>query len=140
MFECYCKNSGGDLAASIQAGETKIGELGPAIEAAMGKQAVLGKELKENQEDLKAATAAMDEATAIRNTEKKLFDKELADSQTNIAALKKATAVIESGMSGGSFLQSSAVRTLRNHLKKQESLDSDHQEVLSFLSGEQGGE
>ena len=114
---CYCKNSGGDLQASIEAAD-----------------------LKSHKNDRRAAKDAMAEATAIREKEKAVFDKDHADITANLAATIKATAAIEKGM-GSSFLQTTAAEVLRKVVNARESmLESQRQEVLAFLSGQQAGE
>eukprot|EP00443_Scrippsiella_acuminata_P006562 CAMPEP_0115298990 /NCGR_PEP_ID=MMETSP0270-20121206/68550_1 /TAXON_ID=71861 /ORGANISM="Scrippsiella trochoidea, Strain CCMP3099" /LENGTH=97 /DNA_ID=CAMNT_0002716699 /DNA_START=12 /DNA_END=302 /DNA_ORIENTATION=+ len=75
-YMCYCKSSGSDLTTSIEAAETKLGELGPAIEAAINKKAQLEKDLASHEADKILAKKAMNEATALREKEKAAFDKE----------------------------------------------------------------
>merc|ERR1712137_644610 len=58
-----------------------------------------------------------------------------AEYDANIDALSKASAAVGAGMSGG-FLQTPTARTLRDLvLTKQNILDADRQQLLSFLSG-----
>merc|ERR1719291_1322583 len=64
---CYCKNSGGTLADSIEAAKTKIPQLEAALEGSAGKKAQLESDLKEHNADREAAKKAMAEATGIRN-------------------------------------------------------------------------
>eukprot|EP00443_Scrippsiella_acuminata_P084191 CAMPEP_0115494284 /NCGR_PEP_ID=MMETSP0271-20121206/64636_1 /TAXON_ID=71861 /ORGANISM="Scrippsiella trochoidea, Strain CCMP3099" /LENGTH=647 /DNA_ID=CAMNT_0002922849 /DNA_START=42 /DNA_END=1985 /DNA_ORIENTATION=+ len=134
------QSNGGDLAANNEAAETKLADLGPAIDAAISKKAQLEKDLASHQEEKNANKAAVDQATALREKEKAAFDKELAENKVNYNSVSKALDALEQGM-GGSFLQTGEAGVLRAFLmKKQEKLDGDRQEVLSFLSGEQGGE
>ena len=138
-FMCYCKTSGGDLAASIQAAAAKGPELESAIKAAESRKQQLEDDLKSHQTDRSAAKDAKAEATAIRKKEKATYDKELADNQANLAATKKATDAIAQGM--GSFLQTSAADTVRKFVsERQDMTESDRQDVLAFLSGQQQGE
>merc|ERR1719486_668572 len=134
-FMCYCKNSGGDLQASIDGANTKIPELESAIEAASSRKTQLEKDVEEHQNDRAAAENAMAEATSIRGKEKAAFDKLSSDQSTNLAAIGKAIAAISAG-SGASFLQSAAASTLRAAI--QHSSDADRTEVLAFLSGGEG--
>merc|ERR1712194_802938 len=139
-FMCYCASSGGDLQASITAAQTKIPELESSIKASTSQKVQLESDLKQHQVDRAAAKKAMAEATSLREKEKATYDKALADNQANLAATKKATAAIEQGM-GGSFLQTSAADLLRNLVSSnQNMMNADRQELLSFLSGEQGGQ
>merc|ERR1740139_1844471 len=133
-FMCYCKTSGGDLQASIDAAKTKIPQLAASIEAATSRTDQLKADLKSHQTDRRAAKGAMKEATAIRLKEKATFDKENADINANLAATRKATVAIEKGM-GSSFLQTATAALLRKVVNAREMLDSDRQELLSFLSG-----
>merc|ERR1712194_395339 len=139
-FMCYCESSEGDLQASITAAQTKIPELESSIKASTSQKVQLESDLKQHQVDRAAAKKAMAEATSLREKEKATYDKALADNQANLAATKKATVAIEQGM-GGSFLQTGAADLLRNLVSsKQNMMNADRQELLSFLSGEQGGQ
>merc|ERR1712194_342807 len=118
-FMCYCKNSGGDLQASIDAAEAKIPQLAASIEAGNGRMTQLKSDLKSHKNDRRAAKDAMSEATAIREKEKAVFDKDHADITANLAATIKATAAIEKGM-GSSFLQTTAAEVLRKVVNARE--------------------
>jgi len=136
-YMCYCKNSGGDLAASIESAETKIGELSASIESGSEKQEQLKGDLSSHQTDRDAANKAMSEATAVREKEKAAFDKALGESKTNLVAMRKAVEALEKGMAG-SFLQSGAARFLQRYVaSNHQLLETDRQTVLSFLSGQQ---
>jgi len=138
-FQCYCKNSGGDLAASISAAEEKIPELDATLKELTSQKEQLEADLKTHKKDRRAAKAAIEEATAIREKEKAAFDKSVGDDRTDLAAVRKATAAIEAGM--GSFLQTADAGVLRRFIAaKQDLPESDRSDVLAFLSGTQGGE
>eukprot|EP00405_Crypthecodinium_cohnii_P010102 CAMPEP_0206440656 /NCGR_PEP_ID=MMETSP0324_2-20121206/12866_1 /ASSEMBLY_ACC=CAM_ASM_000836 /TAXON_ID=2866 /ORGANISM="Crypthecodinium cohnii, Strain Seligo" /LENGTH=725 /DNA_ID=CAMNT_0053908369 /DNA_START=45 /DNA_END=2222 /DNA_ORIENTATION=+ len=135
-FECYCKTSGGDLGASIEAAEAKLEEVAPAIEASTSKKAKIEEELTASKEEREACKTAMAEATALREKEKAAFDALLGDSKANLVALDKAIAALEGGMSG-SFLQTTAASTLRRLVAGNKDLDDDdRQTLLSFLSSD----
>jgi hypothetical protein len=139
-FMCYCQTSGGDLQASISAAETKIPEVGASIKAATGQKVQLEADLKSHQTDRAAAKKAMAEATALREKEKAAYDKTLSDNKANLAATIAAYTAIEKGMAG-SFLQTTSANLLRSIVaSRQNMVDADRQEVLSFLSGQQAGE
>ena len=55
-FMCYCKTSGGDLTASIEAAEAKIPELAAELEAMTSRKSQLEADLKSHQEDRAAAS------------------------------------------------------------------------------------
>jgi chromosome segregation ATPase len=132
-YMCYCKNAGGDLAKSIADAEKRGPELTSEIEASTGKLAQLKEDVKAHQTDRAAAKAAMAEATSLREKEKAAFDSEKSESETNIAAIGKATAAIEKGM--GSFLQSTSASLLKKIVMSRNLMDADRQDVLAFLSG-----
>jgi len=112
-FMCYCKNSGGDLAASIADAETKVSELPSAVEEAQGQLGQLKEDLKKAQTDRAAAKAAIAEATAIREKEASEFASLSSELKTNIGAIGKAVAALEKGM-GGAFLQTAAASVFKN--------------------------
>jgi len=133
-FMCYCKSSGGDLAASIADAETKVSELPSAVEEAVGQLGQLKEDLKKAQTDRAAAKAAIAEATAIRGKEAGEFATISSELKTNIAAIAKAVAAIEKG-TGGAFLQTTAAATLKNLVENdQKMLDVDREDITSFLS------
>merc|ERR1719162_2349465 len=77
----------------------------------------------------------MADATAIRAKEAAAFAAEKAEFDANIAAVTKATAAVEKGMSG-SFLQTNAAQVLKQLVTAQNNMDdSDREELTSFLSG-----
>jgi len=138
-FQCYCKNSGGDLQASISAAEAKIPELAATLKEMSSKKEQLDADLKAHKSDRRAAKAAVEEASALRAKEKATFDKSVGDDRQDLAAVRKATAAIEEGM--GSFLQTPDAGVLRRFITaKQDMPDGDRSDVLAFLSGTQGGE
>jgi chromosome segregation ATPase len=135
-FMCYCKNSGGDLQASIADAETKVSELPSAVEEAEGQLGQLKEDLKKAQTDRAAAKAAIAEATAIREKEAGEFATVSTDFKTNIAAVGKAIAAIEKG-AGGAFLQTQAAQTLKNLVENDSKmLDVDRDDLTSFLSND----
>jgi len=135
-FMCYCKNSGGDLAASIADAETKVSELPSAVEEAVGQLGQLKEDLKKAQTDRAAAKAAIAEATAIRGKEAAEFATLSGELKTNIAAIGKAVAALEKG-AGGAFLQTAAASTLKNLVENDEKmLDVDRQDITAFLSND----
>merc|ERR1719188_1261499 len=103
-FMCYCKTSGGDLAASIEAAEKKIPELSSSIKESVSQAETLKIDIKQAQTDRSSAKKAMAEATALRQKEANTFAAEKSDGESNIAALAKAVAALEKGM-GAAFLQ-----------------------------------
>jgi len=136
-FMCYCKNAGGDLSTSIAASDAKVSTLPSAIKEAEAGLQQTKDELKEHQADRSAAKDAMASATALRGKEAAAFGKEKAEASANIAALGGAISAITSGMSG-SFLQTNQAQMLKQLLLTRDELDADRQDVMAFLSGDQG--
>jgi len=137
-FQCYCKTSGGDLADSISAAETKIPEVAAQLEEMSSKKEQYQADLKAHNADRSAAKTSIKEAKALRGKEKAAYEKNKGDDDQNLAAVKKAAAAIESGM--GSFLQTTTADILRKFVSaKQDMPDADRRDVLAFLSGEQAG-
>jgi hypothetical protein len=136
-FMCYCKNGDEALASSISAAEGKVPAVTSDIEAAEAQVKQLKEDLKQHQTDRAAAKAAMAEATNIRSKEAAAFAAVKAEFDANIAAVTKATAAVEKGMSG-SFLQTNDAQVLKQLVTNQNSMnDYDREELTSFLSGSQ---
>lgn len=135
-FQKYCDTGTQDLTASIQSAEVKVAELPPNLEAAGSKKAQLEKALAGHKADRDAATKAMEEATALRNKDKDVFDKANAESMVNVEQLKKAIAALEKG-TAGSFLQSPAATRLQAMISDSDfdNREGDRQTVLAFLDG-----
>jgi len=136
-FMCYCKNGDGALAKSISEAEAKIPQVTSDIAEAEAQVKQLKEDLKSHQTDRAAAKAAMAEATNIRAKEAAAFAAEKAELDANIAAVSKASAAVEKGMSG-SFLQTNDAQILKQLVQSQNNMeDYDREELTSFLSGSQ---
>jgi len=136
-FMCYCKNGDEALAKSISAAEAKAPALTADIESAEAQVKQLKSDVKSHQTDRAAAKAAMAEATSIRGKEAEAFAALKSEAEANIAAVNKATAAVEKGMSG-SFLQTNDAQLLKNMVMgKNDLADYDREELTSFLSGTQ---
>jgi len=134
-FNCYCQNGDQALAKSISEAETKVPQVSSDIDEAEAQVAQLKQDLKSHQTDRAAAKAAMAEATSVRAKEAAEFASLKAELDANLAALAKATAAIEKGMSG-SFLQTNDAQVLKKLVLASESMaDFDREELTSFLSG-----
>jgi len=139
-FMCYCKNSGGDLQKGIDDNTAKIPEVEAAISEAEAQQTQLEEDLTKHRADREAAKSAMAEATSLREKEAATFAALKAEADANIAAIGKAVAALEKGMAG-SFLQSEAAATLSKLVKgKEDMIDADRQEVMSFLAATQSSD
>jgi len=134
-FMCYCKNGDAALATSISEAETKVPQVTADIAEAEAQVTQLKADLKSHQTDRAAAKAAMAEATGIRAKEAAAFAAEKAEIDANIAAVSKATAAVEKGMSG-SFLQTNDAQILKQLVQSSSSMeDVDRQDLTAFLSG-----
>jgi outer membrane murein-binding lipoprotein Lpp len=123
------------LGKSISEAETKIPAVSSDISAGEAQVAQLKSDLKSHQTDRAAAKSAMAEATALREKEAGEFATLKSELDANLAALSKATAAIEKGMSG-SFLQTSDAEVLKKLVLGDSSVaDYDREELTSFLSG-----
>merc|ERR1719310_2583372 len=112
-YMCYCKNAGGDLSKSISDAETKIPQVGSDIKEGEAKLAQLKEDLKQHQVDRSAAKSAIADATTLREKEAAEYAKEASEASANIAAVTKAVASLEKGMSGA-FLQTRGASILRH--------------------------
>jgi len=136
-FMCYCDNADTLLAGAITAAENKI----PQLEAAVGKDVELKKQMetdvKQHKADREAAKTAIAEATALREKEAAEFAKISGDLKTNIAALAKAIPAIEKGMGSG-FLQTTSATVVRQLSINMDMSNVDRQMLASFLSSKSG--
>jgi len=134
-FMCYCKNSGGDLATSIQAAEDKIEALTSSIKSDLEAKEQTEANLKEHTASRDEAKDTMAKATALRKKEAAAYAKVKSDSETNLAALEKAIPLIEKGMAGA-FLQTTEASQVRSFVMEKADLpDASRDDVLAFLSG-----
>jgi len=136
-FMCYCDNADTLLQGAITAAENKI----PQLEAAVGRDVEMKKQLetdvKNHKADREAAKSAIAEATALREKEAAEFAKVSGDLKTNLGALAKAIPAIEKGMGAG-FLQTTAASTVRQLSINMDMSNVDRQMLASFLSSRNG--
>merc|ERR1719482_1910069 len=132
-FMCYCKNGAGDLSASIESAKNKNEQLKSSIKETAATLKTTKADLKTAQTDRADAKAAVAKATALRTKEAEAFAKESAELKTNIAAMKKATAAIDGGMSGA-FLQTSTVSVLKKLSVTMDISNMDREMITSFLT------
>jgi len=133
-FMCYCKNGKGALAASIEAAKGKNEALIASIKETGSQLTQAKADLKAAQENRAAAKEAVAKATSLRAKEAGAFAKESGDFKTNLAAMKKATAAISSGM-GGAFLQTSAASAIKQLSITMDMSSMDREVLTAFLSG-----
>merc|ERR1719149_151668 len=111
-FMCYCKTGEGSLSASIASASNANDALAASIKETAATLTQMKADLKTAQADRADAKAAVATATALRTKEAAAYAKESSELKANIAAMKKATAAIDGGMSGA-FLQTTAVSMLK---------------------------
>jgi len=134
-FQCYCKGGKADLEASIASADVAVPQLGKDIEEKEAKLVQTKEDLKSAKSDRDAAKTAIADATAIREKEAAAFAKESTEYKTNIAAIKSAVSAISKGATG-LFLQSNSAKLVLKAIDaKQDMIESDRQELVSFLSG-----
>merc|ERR1740133_524850 len=133
-FMCYCQNGKGALVASIEAAKGKNEALVASIKETAAQLAQAKADLKAAQASRAAANEAVATATALRAKEAGIFAKDSGDFSTNLAAMKKATAGIESGM-GGAFLQTNAASALKQLSITMDMSSMDREVLTAFLSG-----
>merc|ERR1719380_511645 len=136
-FMCYCENADATLGESIADAETKIPQLESDLKEAVETKAQLEADIKQHQADREAAKEAMAKATAIREKEAAAFAKENAEDKASLDSLKKATAAIEKGMSGG-FLQTTSAAVLRGLALRADISNADRDTLTAFLTNGDG--
>jgi chromosome segregation ATPase len=137
-YMCYCKSGVGTLEKGIADAEARVVDLESSIKGDAEKKNQLEQDLKANKADREAAKKTLAEATALREKEAKAFAAYKAESETNIAATKKAVAALEAGMDGGAFVQvtaANAVTALRSLIQKNDMADESRQALMAFLQG-----
>jgi len=136
-FMCYCRTGASTLGESIAAAKNKIESVENLMKGGAAEKEQLEANLKEHQTSRSDAKKAMADANALREKEAAAFKKESTDLNANLAALTKAIAAIENGMSG-SFLQTDAANRVRKFAMEKANIDDEtRRELLAFLSGTQ---
>merc|ERR1719408_960912 len=138
-FMCYCKNGKGALEASIASAQNSNEQLAASIKETDATLKQMKLDLKTAQTNRADAKAAVAKATALRQKEAAAYAKESGELKTNIAAMKKATAAIERGASGGAFLQTSTASILKQLSVTMDISSMDREMLTSFLTQGQSG-
>jgi len=137
-FMCYCKNGKGALESSIEQAKQTNEQLISSIKETDASLKQMKADLKSAQSDRAEAKAAVAKATALRGKEASAFATESGELKTNIAATKKATTAIESGMGGSAFLQTSSGSVLKQLSVTMELSSMDREMLTAFLTQGQG--
>merc|ERR1719199_646523 len=136
-FMCYCKNGKGTLEGSIESAKNTNEQLAASIKETAASLAQMKADLKSAQSSRAEAKAAVAKATALREKEAAAFATESSELKTNIAATKKATSAIASGMSGA-FLQTNLGSALKQLSVTMDLSSMDREMLTSFLTQGQG--
>merc|ERR1719265_2282475 len=126
-------NGKGALVSSIEQAKGKTDQLTASIEETDAALKQTKADLKSAQESRAEAKAAVAKATALREKEHAAYAKESSDFETNVAAMKKATAAISSGM-GGAFLQTATANTLKQLSISMDLSEVDREMMTNYLT------
>jgi hypothetical protein len=142
-FMCYCTTGADDLAASINAADTKIPQVEAALKEGEATKVQLEADIKAHQASRAEAKKAKAEATALREKEAAAYAKESGDFKTNIDAMTKAITAISAGMGGGAILQTAAATAVKRicidaDMSSSDMSSADRDQVMAFLSNGQG--
>uniref|UniRef100_A0A7S4SIB0 Uncharacterized protein n=1 Tax=Alexandrium monilatum TaxID=311494 RepID=A0A7S4SIB0_9DINO len=132
-FMCYCKSGTENLAQSITAAEEFIPQVDSSLKEATAMKQQLQEDLKQHKQDRAEAEKAIQEATALQESNAKALAQDVGEMQSNIKALDKAIKAIEKGLGGGAFLQSSTVELLQRLSVSVDMSGSDRDVLSSFL-------
>merc|ERR1719265_3016383 len=126
-------NGKGALVSSIEQAKGKNEQLMSSIEETSSQLKQTKADLKSAQKNRASAKEAVAKATALREEEHAAYSKESSDFETNIAAMKKATSAISSGM-GGAFLQTATANTLKQLSITMDLSEVDREMMTNYLT------
>merc|ERR550514_1237125 len=112
-FMCYCKKTEGELAASIDAGGTKVSELEGQLEQDGAEKAQMDQDVTQHKADRAAAEKTVKESTAMRGKEAAEFGASSGEMKANIAAMSGALEALKKGLSAA-LLQTPQGALVRN--------------------------
>jgi len=136
-YMCYCDANTKALAKSIGQAETKVPELESSIKESQAEVERLKADVSDGKQDLSESKEALRQNKQIAEKEHQSAVKEVADTQSNLNALRKAILALEKGGSS-EFLQTSAAGTLRQLTLSLDMSSSDRDTISAFLSQGQG--
>jgi len=136
-FQCYCEKNAAKLSDAVEQAKVKIESLATDIESSTQDRTQTVADLASAKENRESAQKAIADATAQREKEAAVFEKDSTDLKTNIAALDKAIPAIENGM-GGSFLQTSGSALSQLIASSKEISEEDRGSVQAFLQAASG--
>merc|ERR1719387_1421896 len=117
---CWCETGDKQKAKEIADGQQKSADLGAAIEELTAKGAQLRTDIETLETSVSEQTAALTQATAIRDKEKAEFVAEEKDMIVSITSLKGAVQTLSAAHSA--LQTGSVLELLRNHAAKHQHL------------------
>merc|ERR1719163_1677034 len=137
-FMCYCKKSDADLAASMEAGETKVSELESTVEEDTATKSQMDQDVTQHKADREAAEKAVKESTAMRGKEAAEFAASSGELKANIQAMTGALSALKKGLSAA-LLQTNVGDVLRNIVQHTPLLgDTQRDLMMSYLQAKDG--
>jgi len=123
---CWCETNDKEKTKAIEVANQMIKELTATIESNTAKGKQLETDIKNLKAETAANTAALDEATAVREKELAEFNQNEKDTISALQSLKGALVTLGKHNKGSAFIQKEALshltHTLRSHLNSKPSL------------------
>merc|ERR1719473_959332 len=123
---CWCETGDKEKTKAIEVANQMIKELTATIESNTAKGKQLDTDIKNLKAETAANTAALEEATAVREKELAEFNQNEKDTISALQSLKGALVTLGKHNKGSAFIQKEALshltHTLRSHLKSKPSL------------------
>jgi septal ring factor EnvC (AmiA/AmiB activator) len=135
-YMCFCETNRKSLKQSIDDAESQIPQLESSLKEWTADKQQTESDIGSHEKDHADATQSLATARSTRDAEAREFQKEEADSETNIAAMGKAIDALRKGMADG-FLQTSAAATLRRVVAAADLRDAERDTLDIFVSGGQ---
>jgi len=141
-FMCYCSGGEGQLAASIEQGNSQIGWLTRMIKLGASQKSQLEQDLKTHRADRAAAEQTMSASTELRKKDAAAAAATIGDMKSNIGSMVAALEALKKGLSAA-LLQTGVGSTLRNIIAHSPAVRASQRgSLLAFLetgSGMEGG-
>jgi len=141
-FMCYCSGGEGQLAASIEQGNSQIGWLTRMIKLGASQKSQLEQDLVTHKADRAAAEQTMSASTELRNKDAAAAAATIGDMKSNIGSMVAALEALKKGLSAA-LLQTGVGSTLRNIIAHSPAVRASQRgSLLAFLetgSGMEGG-
>jgi hypothetical protein len=126
---CWCETNEKEKTLAIATAEKNIKELTASIESNTAKGQQLETDIKNLKAEVAANTAALEEASAVREKELAEFNQNEKDTITSLQSLKGALNTLGKHNKGASFIQEDVLvhltHTLRSHIKNKPTLMTD---------------